>query len=112
MPLPDPYLDPTWPDEQVGEGLGDRYEAGDTDNVEDVPLDDENEMQAEQRAVQALTGDAPASPAEPAVPTEAAPPAAAVGPDGAAAPGSPAPPVVDDDAEILPADEDREPVEW
>ena len=68
MPLPDPYLDPTWPEEELGEGLGDRYEAGDTDNVEDIPLDDETELQAEQRALQALTGEAPA-PAEPAAPS-------------------------------------------
>jgi hypothetical protein len=95
MPLPDPYLDPTWPEEEPVEGLGDRYEAGDTDNVEEVPFDDEIEFQADQRALQELTGDVPLAP-------EAA---------GAAVPAPPAAPVNESD-EILPEDDHRDPVEW
>jgi hypothetical protein len=107
MPLPDPYLDPNWPEEDVGEGLGDRYEAGDTDNVEEIPLDDETELQAEQRALQALTGDGPPLPEAATAPAAPLQPSA----DGAAMPVPPAAPVNESD-EILPEDDHRDPVEW
>jgi hypothetical protein len=113
MPLPDPYLDPTWPEEEPVEGLGERYEAGDTDNVDEVPFDDEVEFQADQKALQALTGEGPPSPegADPLFPVPALPiPAKPTG--DAPAPGAPgaAPAIVDD--EILPEDDNRDPVEW
>ena len=109
MPLPDPYLDPTWPEEDVGEGLGDRYEAGDSDSVEEIPLDDETELQAEQRELQALTGDGPPLPvpADGGAPVPSSQPSA----DGAAMPAPPAAPVNETD-EILPEDDHRDPVEW
>ena len=69
-------------------------------------LDDETELQAEQRALQALTGEAPA-PAEPAAPSRD---------DGGAtppplAPSEPRAPAADDE-DILPGDDHRDPVEW
>ena len=105
MPLPDPYLDPTWPEEAPLEGLGEHYEAGDSDSVEDVPLDDDTELQTEQQARLALIGAGPPPGAG------AVPPAA---PTGDAAQPSPALPIPDsdDEEEILPDDDPRDPVEW
>lgn len=109
MPLPDPYLDPSWPEEEPVEGLGERYEAGDTDNVEEVPFDDEVEFQAEQKALQALTGEGLPLPegADPFNPSPATPAG-----DGGPAPAAPAAPPANSDDEVLPEDDNRDPVEW
>ena len=109
MALPDPYLDPTFPDEQLGVGPGDHDETGDTGSVEDIPLLDENEEEAERRALQALTGDAPGDPNAPDAPADPAEPAV---PADGVAPGGAAPaPSVDED-EIAPGDDDRDSLEW
>ena len=107
MPMPDPYLDPAWPEADIGEGLGEHYGGGDRDNVEDIPLDDSKD---EQRALEALTGDAPAAAPSaelpPPAPTAVAPtsdPAAAV--DSVVAPG-------DEEDDAAPEGEARDPVEW
>jgi hypothetical protein len=105
MALPDPYLDPAWPDE-AGEEMEGRYAPGKSDSVEEVPLGDELEMQEELRALQ-----------EPTVET---PPAAAVAPgvatragDAAApAPTNPEPYVPQEDDEAVPDPDQRDPVEW
>jgi hypothetical protein len=106
MPLPDPYLDPTWPEEAPLEGLGERYEAGDSDSVEDIPLDDEAELQAEQQALQALTGGTPATEAGTPPPAPPASDSSRPFDPALAVPGS------DGDEEILPGDDHRDPVEW
>jgi hypothetical protein len=113
LALPDPYLDPAWPD-PMGEEMEGRYAPGKSDSVEDTPLDEELEMQEEQRALEELTG-------------EGAPPASA--PAGASpAVASPGPPAADasedapqeqggsddagDNVERAPDMEERDPVEW
>ena len=107
MPMPDPYLDPTWPEDELGE----HYGSGDSDSIDDVPLD-EDEDAAGQRALEALTGEAPAAPVPAGVPTPVGPPAPVVAPgsdpagvDSAATPG-------DEEDDGARDDEEREPVEW
>lgn len=105
MALPDPYLDPTWPDE-AGEEMEGRYAPGKSDSVEEVPLGDELEIQEELRALQE--------------PTAETPPAAAVAPGAAAqagdavapAPTEPDPYVPQEDDEEYPDLDQRDPVEW
>ena len=108
--MPDPYLDPAWPEAEVGEGLGEHYGSGDPDNVEDIPFDDSKD---EQRALEALTGDAPAAPpsAELPPPAPAAPTAVAPPSDPTAAVDSAAPPG-DEEDDVAPEGEARDPVEW
>ncbi len=111
MPMPDPYLDPTWPEEEPTEGLGDRYDEGDSDSVEEIPLDEEEALDAEQRALQAWTEPVPASAfAEPGA-APMVPPAAPTNGSAPVAPAAPTP-VPDPENEILPGDDHRDPVEW
>ena len=116
MALPDPYLDPSWPDE-AGEEMDGRYAPGNSDSVEEVPLGDELEIQEELRALQELSGETPGGAAK----TAPAPaPAAAVVPGAATeagegavpAPTEPAPYVPQDDDEKSPDLDQRDPVEW
>ena len=104
MALPDPYLDPAWPDE-AGDEMEGRYAPGKSDSVEEVPLGDELEMQEELRALQELSGDAPPA---------AVAPGAAVQPGGDAAPvpTKPEPYVPQEDDEEAPDLDQRDPVEW
>lgn len=114
MPLPDPYLDPSWPDE-AGEEMDGRYAPGHSDSVEEVPLDEELEMQEELRVLQEPTRETP--PADQAAP----PPGGAVAPPPAAAddadegteeaPVEPEPYVPQDDGKGPDLDQ-RDPVEW
>jgi hypothetical protein len=98
MALPDPYLDPAWPDE-AGEEMEGRYAPGKSDSVEEVPLGDELEIQEELRALQE--------------PTAETPPAATQGGDVAApAPTNPEPYVPQEDDEEAPDLDQRDPVEW
>jgi hypothetical protein len=104
MALPDPYLDPSWPD-QAGEEMDGRYAPGKSDSVEEVPLGEEREMQEELRAIQELTGAAP-----PAAAATNPPPPAAVATPGA--PMEPDPSIPQDDVEEAPDLDQRDPVEW
>ena len=115
MALPDPYLDPSWPDE-AGEEMNGRYAPGDSDSVEEVPLDDGLEIEEERRALQALTGEPPPAgqPAPATGPAAAAP--TADNQDLPAGPVDEAPatpqPYVPSDEDDSPGAEDRDPVEW
>lgn len=112
MALPDPYLDPSWPD-TAGEEMEGRYAPGKSDSVEDVPLDEELEMQEELRAVEELTGEAPlpggaAAATLPAGPGIATP---AEGRENQPAAAEPQPHVLPDDEDDGDLEE-RDPVEW
>jgi hypothetical protein len=101
MPLPDPYLDPAWPD-TAGDEMEGRYAPGKSDSVEEVPLDEEVEMENERRALQEAIGETPAVTGVP-------------GPEGEGAQPVPADSgldVPDDGEEELPDVEQRDPVEW
>jgi hypothetical protein len=104
MALPDPYLDPAWPDE-AGDEMEGRYAPGKSDSVEEVPLGDELEVQEELRALQELSGEAPPA---------AVAPGAVVQPGGAAAPvpTQPEPYVPQEDDQEAPDLDQRDPVEW
>ena len=111
MALPDPYLDPSWPD-RAGDDMAGRYAPGKSDSVEEVPLDEELEMQEELRALQELAGETPPAAAQAAPAVMPAPGAATEGVEG----GAPAPmldepydPQDDDEAPDL---DQRDPVEW
>jgi hypothetical protein len=117
LALPDPYLDPSWPDTSGDEMKG-RYAPGRSDSVEDEPLDEDGEIQEEQRALPELGGETP-----PGAEGTAAPAPAAVAAPGVAAPGEPEsgveqapdepdPDVPQDDVDDVPDLEERDPVEW
>jgi hypothetical protein len=114
LALPDPYLDPSWPDE-AGEEMDGRYAPGKSDSVEEVPLGDELEMQEELRALQELRDETPPSAA-----ATAPVPAAEVAVPGAAAEGmgvvEPAPskpePYVPQENDEDPDLDQRDPQEW
>lgn len=114
LSLPDPYLDPSWPD-TAGEELEDRYGPGKSDSVEEVPFDEELEMQEELRARQEITGETPSAGALPPPPALAAPGTAAAPPSEVGEGTEPAPqepePYVPRDDEDLDLEE-RDPVEW
>mgnify|MGYP001143178671 CR=1 FL=1 len=116
MPLPDPYLDPSWPDE-AGEEMDGRDAPGKSDSVEEVPLGDELEIQDELRALQELNGETPpAGQASPPPGGDVASPAgaAAAGEAGEGteeAPAEPEPYVPQDDGKGPDLDQ-RDPVEW
>lgn len=108
MALPDPYLDPAWPDE-AGEEMDGRYAPGKSDSVEEVPLGDELEIQEELRALQEPSDETPPAAAR-AVP---APGAATQAVDAAApAPAKSEPYVPQEDEEEAPDLDQRDPVEW
>lgn len=110
LALPDPYLDPSWPDES-GDELEDRYQAGRSDSVEEVPLDEEVEMREELRALEGDLGGL-------ASPDAAVPPVGVEGEEGAAPPeDEPSLPPVDapemtDRPEPARDDFEKDPVEW
>lgn len=112
MALPDPYLDPSWPD-PAGEEMEGRYAPGKSDSVEDVPLDEELEMQEELRAVEELTGEGPLPGGAPAATLPAGPGIAtpAEGRENQPAAAEPQPHVLPDDEDDG-ALEERDPVEW
>jgi hypothetical protein len=107
LSLPDPYLDPAWPDER-GEELEGRYGEGRSDSVEDIPLDEDAEMQEE---LQALEEDLERALPPEIFPAEALPPVA-----DEAGPSDVSPPVPEmPDVPSLDEDDDgfeRDPVEW
>jgi len=115
MALPDPYLDPSWPD-AAGEEMEGRYAPGKSDSVEEIPLDEELEMQEELRAAEELTGETPLPGSAAATPV----PAGTAGPDiaspaegGETQPAAAAPqPYVPADDENIGELEERDPVEW
>jgi hypothetical protein len=111
LSLPDPYLDPSWPDD-LDEGLEGRYQGGRSDSVEDVPFDEELEMQRELRAVQPDTGRLEPQAAPGAGPLE--PPAATpqAEPAPAGTPPSPSAPEMTDRPEPVDDEMERDPVEW
>ena len=114
MALPDPYLDPAWPDE-AGEEMEGRYAPGKSDSVEEVPLGDELEVEEELRALQELSGETPRAAAKSAPGAAAAvAPGAAMPPDGGAVPvpTQPEPYVPQEDDEAAPDPDQRDPVEW
>lgn len=113
MALPDPYLDPAWPDE-AGEEMEGRYSPGKSDSVEDVPLGDEAEVEEELRALQELSGATPpAAPKSAPIAGAAVVPGTAAQPAGAAAPVPTQPElyVPQDDGQVPDLDQ-RDPVEW
>jgi hypothetical protein len=101
MALPDPYLDPAWPD-TAGDEMEKRYAPGKSDSVEEVPLEEEVEMENERRALQELTGETPAVTGAPGPQGEGVEPA----PDDSRLA------VPDDGEEEAPDVEQRDPVEW
>lgn len=125
LSLPDPYLDPAFP-EQAGEEMDGRYAPGKSDSVEEVPLDEDPEMQDEQRALEEMTGDAPSAPPSAVVPRPAPSPvpagtglvpgATAAGEAGNGIEQAPdEKPDGDDsgdDVDDSPDIEERDPVEW
>ena len=117
LALPDPYLDPSWPD-LAGDDMKARYAPGRSDSVEDEPLDEEVEIQQEQRALQELGGETPPG-AEGAAgagaATAVAPGVAATGETDSGveqAPEEPDPGAPQDDVEDAPDIDERDPVEW
>jgi len=114
MVLPDPYLDPAWPDE-AGEAMEGRYAPGKSDSVEEVPLGDELEVEEELRALQELSGEtSPAADKSAPVAGAAVAPGAALQPAGAAVPvpTQPEPYVPQEEDEQAPDLDRRDPVEW
>jgi len=115
MALPDPYLDPSWPD-AAGDEMEGRYAPGKSDSVEEIPLDEDLEMQEELRAAEELTGETPLPGGAAAAPVPtgtaganiAGPAAGSETLPAAAAPQPYAPPDDENNGEL----EERDPVEW